>query len=229
MSARILGLDPGETTGYALLEAEKTGIRALTYGVIPRLRPGASGLVYSVREWLEWAAPTFDLRGSDCDIVFEELILSYQSKTRKESLEARGVIREWCATNKPVDSFAYSPSQVRQQLGLPLKGSVKKDMAMWVERALGYRPCGPDHITDACGVALCHALKIGVWRAHITLPQKQAKGLSVAVKTTDGCVETSVRPQAESRMTAAEFREAIARGELVHTGHGMQFVTGRAK
>lgn len=222
----ILGLDPGESTGYGLIEVEKTGVRALHYGVIERLRPGVAGLVYSVREWLEWAAPTFGLRNSDCDIAFEDVILSYQSKTRKESLEARGVIREWCATNKPVDSFAYTPLQVRQQLGLPLKGTVKKDMAMWVERALGYKPCGPDHVTDALGVALCHALKIGVWRAHITLPQRRA-GIVVQGKPKGITVDVALR--LPDRMSAEEFREKIARGELMHTGKGLSFTQGGRK
>jgi Holliday junction resolvasome RuvABC endonuclease subunit len=222
----ILGLDPGESTGFGLISVEKSRIEVITYGVIPRLRPGVDGLMWSVRTWLEWAAPTFGLRGSDCDIAFEEAIDSYRVKTRREALEARGVIREWCATNKPVDSFPYTPMQVRLQLGLPLKGSVKKDMAWWVARALGYNPCGPDHVTDALGVALCHALVIGGWQAHIRLPDRGPVVSSKARMPQNAATAASGRQSQQDRMSAEEFKQKLARGDLVHTG-GMSFREGR--
>lgn len=219
---RILALDPGETSGYGLIEVER-GVRVVTYGIIPRLRPHSAGLVYSVRQWLEWAAPTFNLRGSDCDVAFEEAIQNYKAPTRTEAAEVRGVIREWCAINKPVDSFAYTPTQIRLQLGLPLKGTVKSDMRMWVERALGYKPCGPDHVTDALGIALCHALKIGAWHATIRQPERapaRSKGEQFAGETP----QRSGERVDEDRMTSEEFRRKLASGELVHTGKGLSFV-----
>lgn len=226
---KILALDPGECTGWALIEVHH-GLRALGYGIVPRLHPGISGLVRSTREWLEWAAQVFELRTSDCDVTFEEAIGSYQLKTRREGLEVRGVIREWCATNKPVDSFAYTPQQVRMQLGLPLKGTVKSDMRLWVERALGYKPCGPDHVTDAIGVGLCHALKIGAWRARIVLPERSSirahdkRGRFVGDDDA-AKVPARIGEGPADRMTCEEFRRKLAAGELVYTG-GMSFREG---
>jgi Holliday junction resolvasome RuvABC endonuclease subunit len=169
MSTRILALDPGLTTGFALIDLSGSGktLTVLDYGVVPIVRAGQAGFVGSLHEWLERYVVWWDLRGSGCDIVFEEGLPCYRLPTRKEATEARGVIRAWCELHKPVDHFGYLPNEVRSQLSLPTRGPVKTAAATFVARALGFRPIGPDHVTDAFAIALAHALRQNYWRPHL--------------------------------------------------------------
>ncbi len=204
MALRILGLDPGETTGWALIEVTKHTLTALGYGVVWVTRAGPAGLVSCTREWLDWAALTFDLRGSGCDVAYEEMVKTYHP-TRKEAQEVRGVIREWCCHNKPVDSFAYTPEAVRDQLGISNAQGVKERVKTFVSRALGYTPRGPDHVWDAFGVGMAHAIRIGAWHARINC-EVQVKGHAARARSVAGALP--------SRMTAAEFREMMKGGRL---------------
>lgn len=201
---RILGLDPGVNTGFAVIDATTDTLRAVSYGVIPVVHGGPTGLVKSIREWLDWAAATYELRGSGCDITYEEMVLTSQPSW-KEAQEVRGVIRAWCELNKPVDSFAYTPEQVRDQLGIPQTRGVKEMVKRIVSKALGYVPTGPDHGWDALAVAIAHAIRINAWHARLR-PIVPSQGRAAKVKSIAGALP--------ARMTAAEFREMIKTGRV---------------
>lgn len=201
---RVLGLDPGVNTGFAIIDVTTDTLRAVSYGVIPVVHGGATGLVKSTLEWLDWAAGCFDLRGSDCDIAFEEMVYSPRP-THREAHEVRGVIRGWCEQNKPVDTFGYSPDQVRDQLGIPQVRGVKQMVKTVVTRALGYTPTGPDHGWDALAVAIAHAIRINAWHARLR-PIVPSQGKAAKV--------TSIAGALPARMTAAEFRDMIKAGRI---------------
>ena len=203
---RILALDPGVSTGWAIIDVEPHRISAVSYGVIPIIKPGIEGLVSCTREFLNWAVRSYSLRESSCDVVFEEMIKTYKVPTMREALEVRGVIRDWCVQNKPVDSFAYDPNEIRRQLGLPLKGKVKTYVAEFVKRVLGYKPVGPDHVTDAFAVGIAHAVKTGVWHARITLPQSVLAGENRSAPRTKGTMP--------DRMSSAEYLEMLRAGKI---------------
>ncbi len=223
---RILSLDPGISTGYSLLECSNSHhtITALDYGVIALLHAGDGGLVLSVAEWLEefcrrW--PGF--RGSGNEIIFEESILSYRLKTRQEVQEVRGAIRAWCETNKPMDYRGYKPEEWRSGLGLSLKGNVKREARVFVQRCLGYQPNGADHGWDALAIGIAHAVGCGYWRLRLGpgIPLERAVGAAqtrLAQKTGDSLHGIKRVPQqragAQVRMTQAELREYLGRGGI---------------
>lgn len=152
----IIGIDPGETSGWAAIRICNGRPRLLDYGLIPRLAAGQSGLLSSVMYWLDNLSSRFDIES--VIIVYEEVIKSYKINTRIESTEVRGIIRHWC--NKYLHGRNYSilPVQVRSQLGVPTKGS-KKNIALFIERVFGFKPTGPSHVTDAIAVALAQAVR----------------------------------------------------------------------
>jgi len=203
---RVLGLDPGETTGFALIDVSGKHLEAVTYGIIPRLYPGDAGLVKSVREWLEFFTVVQKLRTSGNEFAFEEAIARYRMPTRREAVEVRAVIREWLIINKPVDFKSYTPQEIRSQFGLPQKGPVKAATADFVSKCLGYKPNGPDHVTDAFAVALCHALHLNIW-----LPQIDMRKYSAMASRAVG---HRSKPIDVGRMTSAELRDAINSGKV---------------
>ena len=190
---KILALDPGEETGYAIIETEGDNIKTSDYGVIPVIHPGLDGLLFSVWQWLE-------INHSDCFIVFEDFIPSMRLKTTKESVEVRGIIRLFCFLYSSKLWASYYPATVRNQLGVKNKAEARK----LVEQILGFKVRGKDHVPDAIAVGMAHAIKVGAWIAHIDL-SNQEKPSKVQRRGKD------INPD---NMSNQEIVEAIQRGDI---------------
>ena len=205
---KILALDPGQCTGFGLIESVKGAAPALLdYGIVPVIGQGLGALVASTKNWLDDYVGKHGLRGSDSDVVFEESICVYTLKTRSEGKEVRGVIRAWCEQNKPVDYVAYTPAAVRSQLDLPQKGTVKTYAKNFVELVFGQEFVAvPDHVTDALVVGLAHALREGLWTAKIGMRKVEARMQTrgVARRTSDGPV----------RMSAEQYQRLVKAGAI---------------
>lgn len=191
----ILGLDPGEEMGYGRIEVSRDSIKAIDYGVIPVTKPGIDGLLISVYEWLQ------ALDVGDMHIAFEEFIPSQKLRTSRESVEVRGIVRLWCAMCVSRKQWAaYAPATVRSQLSAKNKADVRQI----VELVLGYKVRGKDHVPDALGVALCHAIKTGLWSPRFDYRHPQVERKSPAKKGVKD----------PSDMSPEELRKAINSGDV---------------
>jgi Holliday junction resolvasome RuvABC endonuclease subunit len=167
----ILALDPGEETGYAKIEIDGLkDIKVIDYGTIPVINPGIDGLLDSVWLWLHRETPPG--KQSEITIVFEDFIPSSRLRTSREAAEVRGIIRLFCIqrylSHRRSNHWAsYQPATVRAQLSV----ANKKGARLFVERVLGFKVKGKDHVPDAFAVALCHAIKTGTWIPHIDCSQ----------------------------------------------------------
>lgn len=155
---RILGLDPGVTTGWVVADVRGGNLIAVNYGIVPVFAGGASAFRAAMCNWLEWAAKEFDLRTSRADIVFEAATSSFPQIEASATMES---IVKWCSLNKPVDTFVYEPSTIRMLLGIKNNARAKLRTRELVKHVIGYVPVGPDHILDAFAVVAAHALCIG--------------------------------------------------------------------
>jgi Holliday junction resolvasome RuvABC endonuclease subunit len=194
----ILALDPGEETGYAKIEIDGLkNLKVTDYGTIPVINPGLDGLLDSVWLWLYRETPPG--KQSEITIVFEDFIPSSRLRTSRESVEVRGVIRLFC-TQRCHYWASYQPATVRAQLSV----ANKKEARLFVERVLGFKLKGKDHIPDAFAVALCHAIKAGKWIPQIDLsrplPERRAA--------------RNGREVDPSKMTPEELRAAINSGKV---------------
>lgn len=174
---RILGLDPGESTGYAVIDVEGERLEVVSYGVVAVTAPGREGLVQSIAEFC-----TADTSDSG---AFSEIVQMPKVPTSHKALEVQGVVRMFGFTG-------YNPSTVHSQLGTRKKA----DTRALVGRILGFQIRGDsgDHIRDAFAAAFCHALKLGVWQPRIDLratpaherPQRGPGKRKIDVSTPEG-------------------------------------------
>ena len=157
-SKKILGIDPGEQTGWAVLICENGRAKLQGFGVIPVTEPGRLGLLRSVYNWLS-------THTDGAETCFSEIVQMPRVPTSHPAVEAQGVVRLWGATG-------YNPSTVHSQLGT----RKKSDVAGYLERLFGVR-VRPDHAADACASALCHGVKTGVITRLDVAPKEEPSGL----------------------------------------------------
>jgi Holliday junction resolvasome RuvABC endonuclease subunit len=153
---RISGLDPGESTGFAIIDVTNDNLEVIDYGEIAVTKPGLPALLRAIWTFVG------EHRGV---IVFEEFIPSQKMRTTKEAAEVRGVIRLRTSFPDCAGSTSYYPATIRSQLGCKNKVEVKA----FVERILGMKIRGKDHVHDAMAAAMCHAIKLGIWQPRMDL------------------------------------------------------------
>ncbi len=198
---RILGLDSGEETGYAIIDAANGQMSVHTYGVIPITHPGLGGLLKDVWFWLR--------QYEECVIVFEEFIISPKLRTTKEAAEVRGVIRLFCSIYGTLqESESYAPATIRSALECKNKAEIRK---MIQDDILGYKVRGKDHVTDAMAVALCHAVKLGLWDIPRT---KKDRDFSLTRQLGGHQAKSPQTLEAVESMSAAELGEALKAGKI---------------
>jgi len=158
----VLGLDPGlALTGYALVEGRAGALRLLRSGVVETLASEDEPtrlhhLAAGIRAVLS-AAPI--------DVVaVERLYFSRNVRTAIQVAQARGVIL-LATAEAGLPIAEYTPSEVKRSVSG--NGSApKRQVARMVVTLLGGTPVlGPDDVTDACAVALCHHHASGVREA----------------------------------------------------------------
>lgn len=147
---RILGLDPGEATGYCLLDfndGEKLSV--VNYGTIPIVSEGRKGMVIGTADWLmrhieEWNNPI---------VVLSEIVQMPGRPTSHKAVEIQGVCRLYA-------EVGYNPMSTHSTL----KTKKKKDARAFAIAAIGIKLAGAsDHVYDAAAVAMSHAMRMGVW------------------------------------------------------------------
>ena len=150
---RILGIDPGVATiGFGLVEAQRSAVRLLRYGVIT----SPAGLPLSVRlhqisqdmsQLLEQLKPE--------EAAVEELFFSKNITTGIAVAHGRGVILlELERAGVPV--YEYTPMQVKQAVA-GYGGADKRQVMLMTQRLLRMQCVPrPDDAADALAIAICH-------------------------------------------------------------------------
>ena len=150
---RILGIDPGVATiGFGLVEAQRSAVRLLQYGVITT----PAGLPLSVRlhqisqdmsQLLEQLKPE--------EAAVEELFFSKNITTGIAVAHGRGVILlELERAGVPV--YEYTPMQVKQAVA-GYGGADKRQVMLMTQRLLRMQSVPrPDDAADALAIAICH-------------------------------------------------------------------------
>lgn len=150
---RILGIDPGVATiGFGLVEADRTGVRLLQYGVIttPPGIPLSSRLCQISRDMVQLLD---QFRPEEAAV--EELFFSKNITTGIAVAHGRGVILlEVERSGVPV--FEYTPMQVKQAVA-GYGGADKRQVMLMTQRLLKMREIPrPDDAADALAIAICH-------------------------------------------------------------------------
>lgn len=154
-SLRILGIDPGSlATGWGLVGGTAARPTLIDCAVI---RTGASGtelserlsrLQRAVEEILDRLAP-------DCAAV-EAPYHGVNARAALQLAHARGVILA-CLGALGIQTIEYAPATVKKAVTGNGRAP-KQQVRLMVSRLLGARDLpGPNDITDALAVALCHA------------------------------------------------------------------------
>lgn len=156
---RILGIDPGKTTGYAIIDADADGWTLVARG--------------------EWT-PYGDCRGEQlcvlvsamidalhgADVAAMEELLAYRQATADEKVEAQAVAKMTC-WERSVELVTYAPVTVRSVICRDGQADDKtiKQTLRFLARAPKTAKRGEgwsDHQYDALAVALCHLARSGM-------------------------------------------------------------------
>lgn len=194
---RILALDPGEACGFAVIEVSGDTLQVLDYGEIPILHPNLDGMLKDVWNWLRSRSE------KNTEVAFEEFIPSQKIKTTREAAEVRGVIRLWTSLcEKPYGT--YSAAKVRGTLGVKNKAEART----LVERLIGMKVRGRNHVADAFAVAICHALHVSTWAPKIDV---SGGDFTLNRKLGGKKLPKDVDPE---KMSKTELSEALRSGEI---------------
>lgn len=164
----ILALDPGLVTGWALLELDggRLALNAnalMPCGILVPATAGMTGQRQLLNRWLDRTAERVD------EIAIEGEIATAAVPSRLEAVRVRETI-DACLERLGRKPALYAPSTVKavakrlsnsEQKGLPTK-ALLREMA---RDLLGVTwPVGPDHVSDALAVGICHAHSVQGWR-----------------------------------------------------------------
>ncbi|HUY98411.1 MAG TPA: crossover junction endodeoxyribonuclease RuvC [Verrucomicrobiae bacterium] len=149
----VLGLDPGlALTGFALVDGRAGSLRLVRAGVVVTAAGDEEArrlcqVVEAVRQVVR--TPAIDA------VAVERLYFSRNVRTAIQVAQARGVIL-FAVAEAGLPIAEYTPSEVKRSVSG--NGSApKRQVARMVISLLGGAPvAGPDDVTDACAVAICH-------------------------------------------------------------------------
>ena len=150
----ILGIDPGiAIVGWGVIDYSGSHFTVLGYGSIQTPAGMATekrlSVIYDdLSEIIEKYRPE--------QIAIEELFFNTNQTTGIRVAEARGVIL-LCAVKHGIESFEYTPLQVKQSV-VGYGRAEKKQVITMVTMFLGLKkPPKPDDTADALAIAVCHA------------------------------------------------------------------------
>jgi crossover junction endodeoxyribonuclease RuvC len=163
----VLGIDPGTaSTGYGVVEADGSRLRALAAGVISTAagEPLEQRLVAIHRAVCE----LISMHEVDA-LAIEELYFGANVKTAFAVGQARGVVL-LAAGQCSVPARSYTPQQVKA--AVCGSGRADKDqVGRMVARLLGLAAAPtPDHASDALAVAVCDLNRAPLARAMAAAP-----------------------------------------------------------
>ena len=151
---RILGIDPGyATTGFGLIQAERSTYSLLQYGVITTPAdltfPQRLNMLFEdMNRLLEVTKPEA--------VAVEELFWGHNITTGIGVSHGRGVIL-LAIERAGVPLFEYTPMQVKQAVVGYGKAEKRQVMDMTRRLLKMERVARPDDAADAIAIALCHA------------------------------------------------------------------------
>ena len=192
---RILGLDPGEATGYCLLDfndSDKPSV--IDYGAIPITAEGRKGMVTGTYDWIvrhveEWNHPI---------VVLSEIVQMPGRPTSHKAVEAQGVCRLFADTG-------YNPKSTHSTLHT----KKKKDAREFAIAAIGIKlPGASDHVYDAAAVAMSHAMRMGIWYPRLlglpleVAPVKKTK----SIPADDAQLAELSKEEIAARFKSGEFK-----------------------
>lgn len=157
----VLGLDPGlALTGWALVDGASGHLRLLEAGAWRTAAQEEQGqrLLSLWEDFSELVG-----RQRPDAVSLERLFFSRNVSTALIVSQARGVL-VCAAARAGLELHEYTPGEIKQ--AVTGSGSAPKpQVARLVRLLLGSSvPSGPDDITDACGVAICHHHAAGLRR-----------------------------------------------------------------
>jgi crossover junction endodeoxyribonuclease RuvC len=163
----VIGIDPGTaSTGYGVVRAEGSRLRALDAGVIET----AAGVPLERRlvDIHTRVCELVDGYGADA-VAIEELYFGANVRTAFAVGQARGVVL-LAAGQRALPARSYTPQQVKAAVcgsGRADKGQVGRMVA----RLLGLAAVPtPDHAADALAVAVCDLNRAPLARAVAAAP-----------------------------------------------------------
>ena len=152
---RILGIDTGlADTGYGIIDADEGGLNVVEAGVIST---GADDdLATRLMRIHEALGEIMDEFAPD-RVVVEDLYAEYpHPRTAIMMGHARGVII-LAAAERGVVVASYPASLVKKSLTGNGRASKEQVRRMVVRTLRLDEDCGPDHVSDALALAICHA------------------------------------------------------------------------
>jgi crossover junction endodeoxyribonuclease RuvC len=163
----VLGIDPGTaSTGFGVVEASGSRLRALTDGVI-ETRAGVA-LERRLADIHERVGELLDRFAADA-LAIEELYFGANVRTAFAVGQARGVVL-LAAGQRGVPSRSYTPQQVKGAVCGHGRAS-KDQVGRMVARLLGLVAVPtPDHAADALAVAICELNRAPLARAVAGAP-----------------------------------------------------------
>ena len=151
---RILGIDPGfAIVGWGVIDYVGSHFKVVAYGSIQT--PAGERLEKRLNTIYEDLSGIIDKFKPDA-LAVEELFFNTNITTGIKVAQARGVIL-LCAEQKGVESFEYTPLQVKQSV-TGYGRADKKQVQRMVTSLLNLESTPkPDDVADALAVAICHA------------------------------------------------------------------------
>ncbi len=151
---RILGIDPGfAIVGWGVIDYVGSHFKVVAYGSIQT--PAGERLEKRLNTIYEDLSGIIDKFKPDA-LAVEELFFNTNITTGIKVAQARGVIL-LCAEQKGVESFEYTPLQVKQSV-TGYGRADKNQVITMVTKFLGLNEAPkPDDTADALAIAICHA------------------------------------------------------------------------
>ncbi|MGH2786832.1 MAG: crossover junction endodeoxyribonuclease RuvC [Actinomycetota bacterium] len=158
---RVLGIDPGLTLGYGVVEREGGRLRAVALGVVRTGpdRPAAERLA-ALRRGI---AEVLDAHRPDA-VAVEKVFFSRNVRTAMTVGQASGVALA-TAAEFGVDVASYTPTEVKQSV-VGFGAATKRQVGVMVAALLGLAaPPRPADAADAAALAICHLNRSGLARS----------------------------------------------------------------
>lgn len=156
---RIVGIDPGKTTGIAVVEADEGG-----WHLVSRFDLAPEGITRGM-QLATLYCNLMDCLGHADSAVMEEM-LAYKQATADEKVEAQAIVK-LATFNSEVELNTYAPATVRSVIcrdGRADKKTIRETLRFLArapktaKRGQGWSA----HQYDALAVALCHMARLGM-------------------------------------------------------------------
>ena len=149
----VLGIDPGTaTTGFGVVEAQGSRLRAIEYGIISTPAnmdmPARLCLIHeSLNRIIDQYQPQ--------TAAVEQIFYHRNAKTVITVAQSRGVIL-FTGASRGIKVCEYTPLQVKQSV-VGYGQAEKRQVQMMVQKILGLKEIPkPDDAADALAIAICH-------------------------------------------------------------------------